>query len=79
MQPSGAFVFTWQDDSDGRGTFRIQARAFAASGAEWRARWTVKRLDAGTQLAPGVAVAGGKAVFAWQDDLDGNGAYQVLA
>lgn len=79
MQPNGAFAFTWQDDSDGKGTFRIQARAFTPAGVEWKAQWTVNRLDAGTQLAPGVALAGGKAVFVWQDDLDGNGAFQVLA
>lgn len=79
MQPSGAFVFTWQDDTDGNGAFQIHGRAFTASGAEWRARWTVNRLDAGAQLAPGVALVGGKAVFVWQDDLDGNGTYQVIA
>ncbi|OGR04263.1 MAG: hypothetical protein A2284_00320 [Deltaproteobacteria bacterium RIFOXYA12_FULL_61_11] len=75
----GSFVVAWQDDGDGNGTSQIHAKAFRADGSEWQARWTVNLQSAGQQLSPSVALAGKTLVVAWQDDLDGNEVYQILA
>jgi hypothetical protein len=79
MRGDGGFVVTWQDDSDGNGSYQIHARAFHVDGSEWKARWTVNRQDSGQQSSPHVAIAGRATVVVWQDDMDGNGSYQLLA
>ncbi|MFH1811136.1 MAG: metallophosphoesterase [Pseudomonadota bacterium] len=79
MRSDGAFAVTWQDDSDGNGTYQIHARAFLADGSQWKPRWTVNHQSAGQQRAPHLALTGDAVVVAWEDDLDGNGAYQLLA
>jgi hypothetical protein len=79
MCGDGAFIVTWQDDSDGNGSYQIHARAFHADGSEWKARWTVNRQDSGQQSFPHVGVAARTTVVVWQDDMDGNGSYQILA
>ncbi len=77
---SGAFVAVWQDDSDGNGSYQVRARAYTAAGAVHRAEWTANRFASGQQRAPAVFLEGtGPLVIAWEDDMDGNGAYQILA
>ncbi|NMC69717.1 MAG: hypothetical protein GYA57_06565 [Myxococcales bacterium] len=78
---SGAFVAVWQDDSDGNGSYQIRARAFTAAGSERRAEWTANRFADGQQRAPDAFLerSGGPLVVVWEDDMDGNGAYQILA
>ncbi|MBN2359006.1 MAG: metallophosphoesterase [Deltaproteobacteria bacterium] len=80
MAPGGDFALAWEDDRDGNGKYQIRARVFSAAGVELQAEWTVNRLAAGQQRAPSLALgAGGVMVVAWEDDLDGNGKYQILA
>ncbi|MBW2524946.1 MAG: metallophosphoesterase [Deltaproteobacteria bacterium] len=80
MTPSGNFTVAWQDDADGNGSFQIAARAFAADGAERLARFIVNREGTGQQIAPASAEDdAGALVVAWQDDMDDNGVYQILA
>ncbi len=79
MRGDGGFVVTWQDDSDGNGAYQIHARAFYADGSQWKARWTVNRQDAGQQTKPSAGLVGTTTVIGWQDDMDGNGVFQLLA
>jgi len=79
MRGDGGFIVTWQDDSDGNGAYQVHARAFHPDGSEWKARWTVNRQDSGQQSVPSVGLVGTTTVVAWQDDMDGNGTYQLLA
>jgi hypothetical protein len=74
------FVLVWQNDADGNGSYQIAARRFDATGAAWNGapEWSVNRIASGQQLAPGIAAAGSSLVVVWQDDLDGNNAYQIL-
>jgi len=78
--PLGDFTVTWADDSDGNGAFQIRARSYAADGTTTQAEWTVNREPSGQQLYPGAALDGsGALIIAWEDDMDGNGYFQVLA
>jgi hypothetical protein len=79
MQPDGAFVVVWQDDGDDNGSYQIRAAAFAETGAVRKGVWTVNREASGQQVAPHVGLSGGEAVFAFQDDMDGNGFYELRA
>jgi len=83
VTPGGAFAVAWQDDGDGNGSYQIRAAAFSpvgARGSGYLAEQTINRFAAGQQWAPGLALDGaGGLVVAWQDDMDGNGSYQILA
>jgi hypothetical protein len=77
---SGAFALAWQDDGDDNGTYQIHAAGFSAAGVASLKELTVNTIDAGQQRAPGAALdSTGALGVIWQDDLDGNGAYQLLA
>ncbi len=76
----GAFAVAWQDDGDGNGSYQIRAAGFTAQGAASLSERTVNRIADGQQRAPAVALDdAGALVIAWEDDMDGNGAYQLLA
>ncbi|MFH2007014.1 MAG: metallophosphoesterase [bacterium] len=78
--PQGEFAVTWADDTDGNGAFQIYAGLYAADGTSAQPEWTVNREPTGQQLHPGAALNGaGALVIAWEDDMDGNGVYQLLA
>ncbi len=78
--PNGAFAVAWEDDGDGNGKYQIRVRGFTASGAESLGERTVNRIADGQQLAPGLALDDtGALAIVWQDDMDGNGYYQLLA
>lgn len=78
--PLGEFVVTWADDSDGNNLYQIRASSYDANGTNALAEWTVNREPTGQQLDPGAALnASGTLVIAWEDDMDGNGVFQVLA
>ncbi|MGC4120621.1 MAG: metallophosphoesterase [Myxococcales bacterium] len=80
VAPDGSFVIGWQDDADANGTYQIRARGFSAAGAEKKAEFTINRFASGQQRMPVVGFAArGKLVAAWEDDMDGNGSYQILA
>jgi hypothetical protein len=80
MAPDGRFVVAWEDDPEGDGTFQVRARGFAADGSE---RFTDRSVHAdalGQRIRPALGLdADADFVVAWQDDSDGNGAYQIHA
>lgn len=80
MSVDGAFAIAWQDDSDGNGTHQIRAHTFHAGGATWLDEWTANQIADGEQLLPAIALAkAGTVVTVWEDDMDGNGVFQILA
>ncbi|HNZ24151.1 MAG TPA: metallophosphoesterase [Polyangiaceae bacterium] len=79
MEPNGAFVIAWQADG-GATAGQAQARSFLANGSEWRPQWKLHRVESGDQLTPDIAInATGSLVATWADDMDGNGAMQILS
>jgi len=51
-----------------------------ANGSEWRPQWKLHRVESGDQLTPDIAInATGSLVATWADDMDGNGAMQILS
>ena len=80
MDATGAFVVAWADDQDDNGYFQIYARAFHADGTERVADFVVNTDGTGQQIHPAAALGPtGAWVFAWQDDMDGNGFFEILA
>ncbi|HCF56662.1 MAG TPA: hypothetical protein DFS52_01530 [Myxococcales bacterium] len=80
MRPSGDFVVAWADDADGNGSHQLRARGFSSAGAQRFAERTINRDADGQQLAPDAALNdAGNLVFAWEDDMDGNNGFQILA
>ncbi|WP_437817528.1 metallophosphoesterase [Sorangium sp. So ce1078] len=78
--PSGNFVVVWEDDHDDNGVGQIYARGFDPDGNARFSQIAVNSVDAGQQQHPDVAIDdSGRFVVVWEDDQDGNGAYQVLA
>ncbi len=78
MDAVGNFVVAWEDDADGNGSYQIRARGFDSNGKQRLAEFTVNSVGDGQQLNPSIAMnAEGLFVVAWDDDQDGNGAYQV--
>lgn len=79
-ESAGGFVISWQDDGDGNGSYQIRARSMKADGSSWKDEWQVNTVAAGQQRAPHVAVnSNGTVVGIWEDDMDGNGSYQIVA
>lgn len=79
MNAAGGFVITWADDEDGNGQSEISAVRYNLDGSIAQARWTVNRVSNGEQTAPSVGYnSSGTIVFVWQDDMDGNGTYQIV-
>lgn len=80
MDAAGNFVVTWEDDQDGNDSYQILARGFNADGSQRFAFFTVNTIATGQQEEPIIAMdAGGSFVIAWEDDQNGDGAYQILA
>ena len=80
MAADGRLALVWEDDSDDNGSYQIRALGLADDGSEWFAPHTVNEDPHGQQLAPGAAIHDtGSLVFVWEDDMDGNGYYQILA
>jgi len=78
--PTGSLAAVWADDSDGNGTYQIHALTLASDGSPILSEWTVNREASGQQLYPGVAMGETETlVVVWEDDMDGNGVYQILA
>ncbi|MBL8998322.1 MAG: metallophosphoesterase [Gemmatimonadetes bacterium] len=78
-------IVTWQDDSDGNGSFQVLRRDFAASGtALGGGPSTVNKNPRGDQTQPSIVVrtmtdGRTKWVISWTDNLDGNTSTQILA
>jgi hypothetical protein len=80
MAPDGTFAITWEDDGGADGWYQVHAAAFSSEGADLMAEWTVNRIADGQQRAPSIGLnAEGTIAVAWQDDMDGNDSYQILA
>ncbi len=80
MAPDGRFVIAWEDDraSDGHG--QVWFRGFHADGTERFADRSAHDDVQGARLRPRVGLdANANLVIAWQDDSDGNGAFQIHA
>jgi hypothetical protein len=79
VHPDGRFVVAWED-SGGDDVYQIKARAFGPDGHELWGQLKVNRLSSGQQRAPAVAIApSGQFVVAWQDDLEKNNWWEILA
>lgn len=74
----GNSFITWADDSDGNNVGNVRARGFWANGLE---RHPMRKVNSGTpgnQLRPAISVSPeGRVAVAWEDDLNGNSAYQI--
>ncbi len=80
MAPDGRFVIAWQDDRAGDGNGQIWMRGFSADGVERFADRSVHDDTLGARLRPRVGLdAAANIVVVWQDDSDGNGAFQIHA
>jgi hypothetical protein len=76
----GNFFVAWQDDSDANGLFGIRARDFTSAGIERCSSGRVNTATPGHQLRPAIAVDGaGRALVVWEDDVNNNDAYQIVA
>jgi hypothetical protein len=80
LAPDGRFVVAWQDDPESDDTYQVWFRGFHADGTERFADRSAHDDVAGTRIKPAVGLdADARIVVAWQDDGDGNGAYQIHA
>ena len=80
MRPNGQFIVAWEDSGDD-GYYQIKARAFQAGGdSPWDQQVTVNTLASGQQRSPAVAMdPSGRFVVLWEDDLEKNDSWEVLA
>lgn len=80
MAPDGRFVIAWQDDRASDGNGQILMRGFSADGSERFTDRSVHDDALGARLRPRVGLdAAANIVVVWQDDSDGNGAFQIHA
>jgi hypothetical protein len=80
MEPQGTFAIAWQDDADGNGMYQVKARRFHADGTELSAEANLNTVASGQQRNPHLGLnATGTMVAIWEDDMDGNNAYQLVA
>lgn len=78
MNESGHAFAAWQQDTDGTGTWNIQAARFDVSTRAWSARVALHPGNR-SQAAPGVAIdVTGNAIAAWSEDT-GNFVYNIYA
>jgi hypothetical protein len=76
----GRFVVTWEDDLNDNDAYQVKARAFRADGTVEMGQVTINRNSRGQQLRPSVTLGrDGRFVVAWQDDLEENSMWEVLA
>jgi predicted phosphodiesterase len=80
MNNGGEFVVAWEDDKDDNGAFQMLGRGFNVSGTQKLADFTVNSDSSGQQYLPSIAFDEQKRfVVGWQDDMDGDGNYLILA
>jgi hypothetical protein len=76
----GEYVISWEDDFNNNQEYQIKARGFNANGTQLMSQVTVNRNSRGQQLRPAVTLGpDGRFVVAWQDDLEKNGVWEILA
>jgi hypothetical protein len=80
IAPDHRFVVTWEADRDRTGYYEILARRFTAAGEASGGEIAVSSAGLGQQRRPDVGMdSTGRFVVVWEDGLDGNGGYQVIA
>jgi len=80
IDANGDFVVVWEDDSNKNNFYQILARGFYANGTQRFSARTINGDADGQQLKPSVAMTGNAGfVVTWEDDLDKNGRYEILA
>lgn len=76
----GRFIVTWEDDLNDNNTYQVKARGFAADAGVIMGQVTINRNSRGQQVRPAVTLTrDGRFVVAWQDDLEENEVWEVLA
>ena len=80
MDALGRYVVVWQDDKDSNGVYQIYARGFDPLGRERFHDRTINKNSSGQQFLPAAGIGKDlRFVVCWQDDLDGNKFYEILA
>jgi hypothetical protein len=80
MDTSGDFVVVWENDANTKDLYQIQARGFYADGTQRFSDRTINGDGDGQQFKPSVAMtANAGFVVTWEDDLDKDGSYDILA
>jgi phosphoheptose isomerase len=80
MDNAGNFAVAWEDDTDNNGSFQILGRTFNPTGVQRKADFTVNSDASGQQYVPAAAVdEQSRVVVSWQDDMDGDGDFLILA
>jgi len=80
MTENGALIFVWEDDKNENNIFQIYAAGFDADGHKTLSDFTVNSNSSGQQLKPVVAMAAnGAFVIAWEDDMNNNNYFEILA
>jgi predicted phosphodiesterase len=79
--PGGWFVVSWTDDRNSNGFHQMRAREFAANGTPTSGDRLINSDPGGQQRAGvvGVTSSSGRYVVAWEDDLNQNDVYEILA
>ena len=72
-------VICWEDDKDINNVTEILASIISKDGTIEKSEFTINADFRGQQKDPAVAISNSHFVVAWEDDLDGNRAYQILA
>jgi len=81
MSEIGDFIVTFQDDNDGNGYYQIFASEFNADGLrKTESDFTVNENGGGQQFNPVIAMKDiNSYVILWEDDMNNNNYYEVLA
>lgn len=81
MSDEGDFIVTFQDDNDGNGYYQIYAAEFNADGSrKTDSDFTVNENGGGQQFNPVIAMQDiDSYVVLWEDDMNNNNFFEVLA
>jgi len=76
----GSYIITWQDDADGNGKYQIRAKGYKSDNSILFKERTINEDENGDQLKPVVSLVDKRSyIISWEDDLDNNGKWQILA
>lgn len=80
VYPSGDFVIVWQDDQDTNGFYQILGRGFNAGGTQKFADEAINTSDNGQHKKPAIGCDNqGNFIVVWEDDIDKNNYYEIVA
>lgn len=77
---TGDYIIIWEDDSDGNMFFQIKAKGYKSNNTQLVEESTINSDGSGNQQRPSIAL-NDQAIYisTWEDDLDLNGEWQILA